>query len=198
MIIYFEKEKNHMIVAPYKCGSQYLNMNKEAFNLEIYTMPDIVDFSAYLDEDNAFNTMRKKVLRKTYLFKSSIERYLSFINTLVVTAETRDAYFWEVAYKYATENLNVYSDWHIIPHNFYFDTSKENMDEYDFIDSAKDYSKWIYLTFGVKTPSYQNMMRIVPVQGLNFYYAMKTFQILEETYSCEKIFQNKILHLNPL
>jgi hypothetical protein len=195
MIIFYQEEKQHLIVTPFRCGSQYLRINSPNLKLQVSAVPSLDGFPLYIEHDEFFKKIRKEALRKTFLFREPHERFLSYFNSVIIEPKDREWFFWELAHEYLMGNQNIFVDnWHTVPQINYFKNTQENIDEYDII-SVKDYAKFIYLNFDQEVPSHTNMLKQKPIRGTDLAYALEIFDYLRKVYECETPLKNKIMRI---
>jgi len=189
MRIFFQEEKKLLIVTPYLCGSTYLAVKCNKFSLT-----SLVPQRGNKLLHEILNT---EEITKQFIYRDPIERYFSFYSKFIFQPKDdidnsdlknfipkkRQKNFWDDMYESLSNLKDIYmDDRHTWPQYSFFQEFSQNEGQYE-IYSLDEYSKWLYLTFGVKETIPEHSYEKYEVT--NFFKALKIYDKLKTLYKID-------------
>jgi hypothetical protein len=159
MIAFFNPVVKHLIIVPHKCGTTIMTTNSGMCGLNVIQLSN--DYSNVFIKD-----ICAQPIKKTFITRDPLIRYFSFFKTfaytplhqsLVVPKKLTNNFYEDISNSIPLLKKYYDQDIHTQKQYSFFSIFDENIDEYEFIDTAY-FNKWLYLSFGKKTTEYISSM----------------------------------------
>lgn len=198
----FDPAKQHLIIAPLRCGSTMLEENAHQYGL--------INISAEINENQEnFINIVKNSKKKTFLFKEPFERLTSFYRNFVYVPffwghddgldegfrkffpKRRKKDFWDDMLEAKDLIMSQYkNDPHIMPQYTFFDTFNQDVDEYEILN-MECFQKWMYLNFSEVLED-----RVSPIHEIPIKFSSIT-KIKELHDMCKVLYKEDYDYLEP-
>lgn len=163
MIAFHDPIAKHLIIVPYKCGTNTMTRNSGACGLNVIRLSN--DYS-----NDLIKQVCAQAIKKTFITRDPMLRYFSFFNAFAYSPTHKSSIipkkltnnFYQDIYN-SIPLLKKYHDTdpHTTKQRSFFDIFNENVDEYEFIDTAH-FNKWFYLSFAQKITEYTPSLQKIP------------------------------------
>ena len=212
MRLYFEPKTKHLMIVPLRNGTIIFDDVMQRHGIvdvtgylptNYYQHPDIpYDITSLLDVINSSN-------RRTLMFKEPFERLVSFYRNFIYNAvflenhinlnerfelfspKNRKLDYWSDMFE-AKDLFEKYykCDPHTMPQYSFFDITKQNIDDYDIVDSI-EIQKWMQTNFSEEIETRISPIYEIPIK----FSSIDKIKVLQDM--CKVLYKDDYEYLEP-